>query len=399
MLCLSTLYVVAGDIPFSEIITIDPEYNAAASVQIADIDGDGDGDIVCSSEFGDEVTWFENTNRDGSNWVEHTLTTTSDATMAIWVADIDGDQDLDIAAAAMNADQISWWENNGDGSGWTEHVVAINFSGARSVIAADFDGDQDMDLAGTAHDSDTVTWWENTNGVGTSWSTHVIDGNFDGGFSLTAADFDGDQDIDLAGAANIGDDFVWWENINNGSSWTEHPLNLNIDGPTSVHAVDLDGDQDMDIVGTASIDDVVMFWENTNNGAAFVEHTVASDLNGAHSVHAADFDLDGDMDLVGCARVNDRVRVYENDGTPADGGWMEYTLTKTFRAPVSVFAGDLDADGDPDIATAARNDSDISWFRNEGCYDSLDSRYPLWPGSVRIPDLVNLVNTSANCFN
>ena len=39
-----------------------------------------------------------------------------------------------------------------------------------------------------------------------------MDGVFDGAISSTAADVDGDGDLDVLGAANAADDITWWEN-------------------------------------------------------------------------------------------------------------------------------------------------------------------------------------------
>ncbi|NQU05250.1 MAG: choice-of-anchor D domain-containing protein, partial [Calditrichaeota bacterium] len=44
---------------------------------------------------------------------------------------------------------------------WTEHVIEGDFSGAVSVYAEDIDGDGDMDVLGAAINADDITWWEN----------------------------------------------------------------------------------------------------------------------------------------------------------------------------------------------------------------------------------------------
>jgi len=73
------------------------------------------------------------------------------------------------------------------------------------------DGDGDLDVLGAAVDADDITWWENTAGDGTAWTEHIVDGTFDGAYSVYAADVDGDGDLDVLGAAQGDDDIAWWE--------------------------------------------------------------------------------------------------------------------------------------------------------------------------------------------
>lgn len=92
-----------------------------------------------------------------------------------------------------------------------EHTVDGDFDGTRSVYAADVDGDGDTDVLGAALHSDDITWWENTDGTGTVWAEHTVDGDFTGAYSVFAADVDGDGDTDVLGAAYTADDITWWD--------------------------------------------------------------------------------------------------------------------------------------------------------------------------------------------
>ena len=179
------------------------------------------------------------------------MTDTFDGAYSVYAADVDGDGDLDILGAASNANDITWWENTtGEGLNWSTHTVADSFGGARSVYAADVDGDGDLDILGAAYFADDITWWENTTGEGLSWSTHTVEASFSGARSVYAADVDGDGDLDILGAAYFADDITWWENTNSdGSSWITHTVEASFDGPRSVYAADVDGDGDLDIFG------------------------------------------------------------------------------------------------------------------------------------------------------
>ena len=80
-----------------------------------------------------------------------------DGVVFVYAADVDGDGDTDVLGAATLADDIAWWENTaGDGTAWTEHTVDGDFDSARSVFAADVDGDGDLDVLGASSFGDDI---------------------------------------------------------------------------------------------------------------------------------------------------------------------------------------------------------------------------------------------------
>ena len=346
------------------------KFYGAYSVYAADMDGDGDMDVLGVADLAGDVTWWENTDGSGTSWTEHLVDGAFDGARSVYAADMDGDGDMDVLGAAYNADDVTWWENtDGSGTSWTEHLVDGAFDGARSVYAADMDGDGDMDVLGAAVDDDDIAWWENTDGTGTSWTEHLVDGAFDGARSVYAADMDGDGDMDVLGVAGNANNVTWWENTDgSGTSWTEHLVDGAFDGAISVHAADLDGDGDMDVLGAAIRDGDITWWENTDgSGTSWTEHLVDGAFDGAISVHAADLDGDGDMDVLGAAYHADDITWWENkDGTGTI--WTEHLVGGDFDGVRSVYAADMDGDGDMDVLGAARDPDagvyDINWWEN-----------------------------------
>jgi hypothetical protein len=125
---------------------------------------------------------------------------------------------MDVLGAAHNADDITWWENmDGSGTNWMEHTVDGDFDFAISVYSADINGDGYMDVLGAAMHADDITWWENVDGSGTSWTEHTVDGDFDGARSVHSADVNGDGYMDVLGAAftpiinRYAGDITWWD--------------------------------------------------------------------------------------------------------------------------------------------------------------------------------------------
>jgi PKD repeat protein len=365
-LLLSLAPATARDVPFPTEHTVDGAFDGATSVYAADLDGDGDLDILGSAADDNAITWWENQGGTGAFTVAHPITTSFAGAAAVTAADLDGDGDLDVLGAASTDNAITWWENQGGTDTFTViHPITTSFAGATAVAVADLDRDGDLDVLGAANVDDDVTWWENTDGSGTTWTVHTVDTAFDGAASVYAADVDGDGDLDVLGAASEDDDVTWWENTDgSGTTWTERAVDTAFDGAASVYAADVDGDGDLDALSAASVDADVAWWENTNgSGTTWTERAVDTAFGGAASVYAADMDGDGDVDVLGAASVDDDVTWWENtDGSGTT--WTERAVDTAFGGAALACAADVDGDGDLDVLGAASVDDDVTWWEN-----------------------------------
>ncbi|GBE29892.1 hypothetical protein BMS3Bbin04_00915 [bacterium BMS3Bbin04] len=357
------------------------DFDGARCVFAADVDGDGDMDMLGAARYDSAITWWENVDGDGLNWVEHTIDDVFSQANGVYAIDVDGDGDCDVLGAAEQADDITWWENvDGDGLNWAEHLVDGSFTFAASVFGTDVDADGDTDIIGAAFLADDITWWENENGDGLTWTEHLVDGDFDGAYYVSADDVDGDGDIDIIGAAFLADDITWWENVGgNGLNWNAHIVAPDFDGACSVSSGDVDGDGDIDLFGAGFEVGEIFWWENVDgDGLTWTGNSVSGFYDGAHSVFAQDIDGDGDTDVLTAAFGADDITWWENvDGDGSN--WLENAVDGNFYGARSVFAADIDGDGDVDALGAGILADDITWWENPlvvGVEEQFDTDFP-----------------------
>ena len=378
---------LGGGLTWSE-HTIDASFDSAKDAFPGDFDGDGDLDVVATGDFVGRVTWWENSNGAGTSWIERTIDASFSGGLSVFGGDLDGDGDMDVAAASEGGDVINWYENNGDGTSWVEEAVDPLFNGAHGVFAADIDGDGDLDLAGASRNDNDIVYYENVIGEGGvgNWNKNILATAFSSARGVAAADVDGDGDVDVLGASSTLGELAWWENETVHRSATfpiENVLDDSLNGARSVDSGDLDGDGDRDLVVIARDAGTVSWWKNLDRGISWVENIIATVEGGFGStpdpgepgsedltmdevsVAVGDIDDDGDEDFVIAVESVDDVLWYEN--TNGDGSlWTEKIISTSFLGARQAVLADVDGDGDLDVLGAAAVAKDVTWFENDG---------------------------------
>ena len=129
---------------------VDTNLNYAWGVHIADIDDDGDNDIVASGEYADDVVWYQNTNGDGKFWTKFYIDNNINYPTGLWVEDMDSDGDPDVVVGSYywsSGTGVIWYEAPNDPTGiWTKHTIDTSPRYVYDVHVADIDHDGNPDV-------------------------------------------------------------------------------------------------------------------------------------------------------------------------------------------------------------------------------------------------------------
>ena len=285
----------------------------------------------------------------------------------IFLFDIDGDSMNDIVAAGWNSNEIAWWHNEVNTSQeWTKYIVDNEFPGAAYVVAGDIDGDSLTDIVGAGWDGNQVAWWKNTGGNPVVWIKNIVDSNFRHAHEVFLCDMDYDDDLDILGAAALDHALAWWRNDGGEPiQWSKQVISSNFYGARSVCAGDIDGDNDMDVVGAALISNEIAWWRNDcGNPILWIKQSISSNFLAAHKVTLYDLDKDNDPDILGTAYTSNEIAWWRNDGGNPYS-WTKISVTNNFYGAVIAYPSDIDKDNDADVIGSAQGSNQVAWWSNE----------------------------------
>lgn len=353
--------------------SIDDQFVYADDIQLADMDGDDDLDVVAATPVAvnSSISWWENESGKGTSWSEHIVSPGDGYGYTAVPADLDGDDDVDILASLGVEDDIVWFENlDGAATTWAEHHIFGHEMDRDLLLAVDVDGDDDLDIVAGLTYNDEIAWWENLVGNASSWVKHDVAQGPHFPNALAAADIDDDGDLDLLSGTYYDGEIAWWENLDgNGRSWLMHLVASGFPLPYAVGAADMDSDGALDIYSAVFGGDKIVWWRNVDGkGLVWEIHVVVEGYGRPRDVLAVDIDADQDMDLVNVSLDSTQVTLWENvSGTGAT--WYATVLDNSFLGGTAITAGDIDGDNDMDVAAASYNDTgfgdNIAWWAQE----------------------------------
>jgi|GEM_PF-1772119 len=305
------------------------------SIFVIDLDSDNDLDILTSCFTAGEFGWWEN---DGSqNFGYNQIIANMDNARGIHAVDLDLDGDNDIIIAVEGFNLIAWLENDGL-ENFTLHQISQTVIDPHFVHAADMDADGDIDILSAHCDGNQIALWDN-NGSQTFNQINIIN-EFDKPWVVYPVNLDNDHDLDILTCARNDDRIGWAENTGE-LIFINHniPVTPAIDGPRDICAADFDLDNDLDIACICCNSDVVAFWQNNRN-RSFHFWGYYNCLQYPIRVQAGDLDGDTDIDLAIVYLDGDALEWWENTliSLPESKSAAEQNLTSAIQPSNSEFS-------------------------------------------------------------
>jgi hypothetical protein len=268
----------------------------------ADIDGDLDEDLIVSNQESDDLTILKN--KGNGNFFEPATSPepAGDVPVSVAPADLDGDGDIDLAIANAienGTGDVTILRNRGTGN-FVAAPTSPEDAGNKpvSIVATNLDGDGDADLAVANQQSGNITVFRNNgsaNFTEAPGSPHAA-GSFPQ--DIIAAPLNADAAADLA-VVNQGSSS---NNVtilrNNGlANFTEPATSpVPVGGrPLSLTAANFDGDSDQDLATGNDLDSSVTILRN-DGLLNFVEPASSPESTGPNPRSIVSGDLDGDDD-------------------------------------------------------------------------------------------------------
>jgi len=365
----------------------------------ADLNGDGLADAVTGSQAGDRSSELSVllVQADGS-FQEPVVYPAATRLSSVAAADLDADGDVDLVSA--HSDVLLVFENPGAGDlAAPKELVVSRFT--RFVLATDLSGDGVPELVTTNTTDDTLTVLPGLGNLEFAAAVPTVVGERPG--PVVAGDLNGDGDPDLV-VVNL-DSVELSVLLNRGAGSLAPPAHYPTEvRPTAAHTGDFDGDGVIDVLCGRSIGP--LFFPGVGDGTLASPRALPIPSRGLATV---DLDVDGDLDLIAAAADARSLNLFSNDGSGRFGvaGTFNSTLDShttgdvdgdgdpdiifglaardgvqvllngavgialeveeiPVEAPHDIVVRDFDGDGNPDLATPDGCTGKVSVFLNAG---------------------------------
>ena len=363
--------------------TIDSSEKGADGVRIADVNGDGLPDIATGWEQSGIVRAYLHPGPDKARepWPSVTVGKVASPEDAVF-ADMDGDGDYDVVSSTEGDEKTIYIHvapdgEYMDGTKWETRSVVRSEGKGQWMFSApmDVDGNGSMDfVAGSKNDFAAIGSWRfpTTAGGKASWNRWYGAGWV---MSLVAHDMNGDGAVDIVASDRKGPrrGVLWFQNMPGSAAWPVSRI-----GPEGEHEAmfldlaDLNGDGLTDIVLAVKEGPIQFFRSMSERGNSWRTHSIEmpDGFGTGKGVAVGDVDMDGKADIVfTCEHANGElsgVGLLKHSGDPTASSWEATDIGGPEGVKFDrVELVDLDGDGDLDVLTCEETDLlGVVWYEN-----------------------------------
>lgn len=279
------------------------------SVAIGDIDGDGKKDIVVSNTFSFTISIFRNTSSIGLLSFDRTDIPAGQP-FFLTIGDIDKDGRPDILALNPSSNSVSIFKNTST-VGVISFASSINYTTGNfpnSVAIADLDGDNNLDLAIVNELSNDISVFKNDGVLGSVSFTQI--GRYNTGTApgkIAFADINGDGKLDMN--VTSGNSIAVYQNVSNiGNISFDSPISFLNSPLNGMEIADIDGDGKPDIAAVNGSYDSLLIIRNSSTPGIISFEPPAKMKTGGTPLNLTIADFDGD-------NLPDVISVNQKDGT------------------------------------------------------------------------------------
>jgi uncharacterized repeat protein (TIGR01451 family) len=185
---------------------------------VADIDNDGDMDVVVSFN-NDEIAWYENSDGQGNLGAKHVIVPNMFYPFSLFVADLDGDTNKEVIFNNRNQNKVGYFKNNGAGVFSAATLIPITGLLHPSIaFAQDVDNDGDQDLFFNNETGSKLSYLLNDGLANFSTPYDVYTSSYNVNYyrnipNIVSADFNADGKLDFALAEIALNKVAWFKNL------------------------------------------------------------------------------------------------------------------------------------------------------------------------------------------